>query len=93
MPIPTADPAVIQRSTYSIGGQAVALRVVEKAVNGTELSNELYYFHTDHASALLSTGSGQHERDVQPQHRQHCGRQHGPLHPPSAIGARSRVPI
>ena len=42
------ETAVIQRSTYSIGGQPIALRVVEKAANGTELSNELYYYHTDH---------------------------------------------
>ena len=48
MYIPTAEPAAIQRSTYSLGGQPIALRVVEKAANGTELSNELYYYHTDH---------------------------------------------
>ena len=58
---PTATPsgpAVIQRSTYSLGGQAIALRVVEKAANGSTLSNKIYYYHTDHASALLSTSLG-----------------------------------
>jgi RHS repeat-associated protein len=61
-PTATSDPsgtAVIQRSTYMIAGTAVALRLVEKDANETELSNTLYYYHTDHlgSNSAMSYGS------------------------------------
>ncbi|MCP5097799.1 MAG: hypothetical protein GY943_19805, partial [Chloroflexi bacterium] len=52
------EPVVIQRSTYSIAGQAIALRVVEKDANNTVTSNTLYYTHSDHlgGSSAMSYG-------------------------------------
>jgi RHS repeat-associated protein len=54
------QPARIQRSTYAITGQAVTLRVIDKDANGVELTNNLYYFHTDHlgSNSAMSDSSG-----------------------------------
>ncbi len=51
---------VIQRSTYSIAGQAAALRVVEKDANNTVTSNELVYIHSDHlgSTSAMSDNMG-----------------------------------
>jgi RHS repeat-associated protein len=64
-PTATPDPgqtetAVIQRSTYSIAGQAIALRVVEKDADGTVTSNTLYYTHSDHlgSTSAISDNTG-----------------------------------
>ncbi|MCI0579361.1 MAG: hypothetical protein L0332_09365, partial [Chloroflexi bacterium] len=51
-------PAVtVERATYSLAGQAIALRI-ESTPGGT---NGLYYFHTDHlgSNSLLTYGQGQ----------------------------------
>ncbi|MBP6804580.1 MAG: RHS repeat-associated core domain-containing protein [Chloroflexi bacterium] len=52
---PTSGQTTIQRSTYSLAGQATAVRV---AGNPLATNNGLFYLYSDHASALLSTGLG-----------------------------------
>jgi RHS repeat-associated protein len=61
-PTPTPPPAtetVIQRTTYTIAGQAVALRlrILEDSV---ETSNDLYYLHSDHlgSAGAMSDATG-----------------------------------
>ncbi|MCP5099662.1 MAG: RHS repeat-associated core domain-containing protein [Chloroflexi bacterium] len=51
------EPVVIQRSTYGIAGQAIALRVVEKDASGAVTS---YYTHSDHlgSTSAMSDNSG-----------------------------------
>ncbi|MBP6471937.1 MAG: RHS repeat-associated core domain-containing protein [Chloroflexi bacterium] len=55
MAVVTESQTVIQRSTYSLAGQAIALRV---AGSPLATNNGLFYLYSDHASALLSTGLG-----------------------------------
>jgi len=55
MALVTEGQTVIQRSTYSLAGQAIAVRV---AGSPLATNNGLFYLYSDHASALLSTGLG-----------------------------------
>ena len=52
---PTSGQTTIQRSTYSLAGQAIAVRV---AGSPLATNNGLLYLYSDHASALLSTSLG-----------------------------------
>nr|MBP7042150.1 peptidoglycan DD-metalloendopeptidase family protein [Chloroflexota bacterium] len=52
---PTSGQTTIQRSTYSLAGQAIAVRV---AGSPLATNNGLFYLYSDHASALLSTSLG-----------------------------------
>ncbi|MCA9924818.1 MAG: hypothetical protein KC421_20725, partial [Anaerolineales bacterium] len=55
---PPPDPVVIQRSTYSLGGQPIAVRVSGDPVAA---NNGIFYFHTDHlgsTSVMTSHSSG-----------------------------------
>ncbi|MBK8935060.1 MAG: hypothetical protein IPM76_22645 [Chloroflexi bacterium] len=55
MAVVTESQMVIQRSTYSLAGQAIAVRV---AGSPLATNNGLFYLYSDHASALLSTSLG-----------------------------------
>ncbi|MEZ4641681.1 MAG: hypothetical protein R3E31_02890 [Chloroflexota bacterium] len=50
---------IITRTTYSLAGQPVAVRVVG---DPDSTNNGRFYLYSDHASAALSTGSEQRQR-------------------------------
>ncbi|MBK7920672.1 MAG: hypothetical protein IPJ94_31365 [Chloroflexi bacterium] len=66
MAVVTESQTTIQRSTYSLAGQAIAVRV---AGSPLATNNGLFYLYSDHlgsASALVTGGGQKGERDPLP---------------------------